>query len=269
MSDTNDTATGDTKAAGGGRDAQGRFAAGNRGGPGNPFARRTAAMRRAIAEAVTPQMLADLAAVMFKKGMAGDVAAAKLVFSYAAGRAAPPPDPDTLDADELAVRRNSTAGPEDMKALFERCPAWLLCAIAAVAAPQVQAHLETAFAQGVRRQGETEQRERERSPQEPGPYHGRLCDWAPDWLSLGIPHQALDVFCACPAWMPDMTGNDRMPEAYAELLRSVRSDLLDRLGAGDDPRQWLTSPDSKRDKRPGPAAARPGPDSGRPRSRAT
>ena len=268
MSDTNKAATGGTKAADGGRDAQGRFAAGNKGGPGNPFARRTAAMRKAIAEAVTPQMLADLAAVMFKKGMAGDVAAAKLVFSYAAGRAAPAPDPDTLDAHELAVRRGGVATAEDMKALFERCPAWLLCAVASVAAPQVHEHLRTAFAQGVRRQGETEQKGRQFAPEAPGPYPGYKAHWAPEWLKLGLPREALDLFCACPAWMPDYFGTDHVPEAYAELLRSVRRDLLDRLSKpGDDPRQWLTSADSKRDKQPGGAPARPGPNAGQARSR--
>ena len=63
--------------------ANGRFAKGNKGGPGNPFARRTAAMRKAIIDAVTPEQLAAIAAVMVKKAQEGDVAAAKLVFSYA------------------------------------------------------------------------------------------------------------------------------------------------------------------------------------------
>jgi hypothetical protein len=41
-----DTAPGTLpSAAGGGRDERGRFTAGNGGGPGNPFARRTAALR--------------------------------------------------------------------------------------------------------------------------------------------------------------------------------------------------------------------------------
>jgi hypothetical protein len=36
-----------------GRTADGRFAAGNKGGPGNPHARATAARRKALTEAVT------------------------------------------------------------------------------------------------------------------------------------------------------------------------------------------------------------------------
>src|SRR5262249_58296992 len=69
-----------------GRDGSGRFAAGNRGGPGNPFARQTAAARKAIADAVTAEQLAAIAAVMGKKALEGDVAAAEPGFSYAAGK---------------------------------------------------------------------------------------------------------------------------------------------------------------------------------------
>src|SRR4051794_25337929 len=192
--DNSDTASG--------RDKGGRFAAGNPGGPGNPFARRTAAARKAIAGAVTPEQLAAIAAVMVKKALEGDVAAAKLVFGYAAGKPGAAADPDTLDAHELATRRGNVASAEGMKALFEACPAWLLCAVAAVAAPLAQGHLQAALAQGLRRQGETEERERDRAPEEPGPYHGRMADWAPDWLRHGIPQAAEELFEACPAWMP-------------------------------------------------------------------
>jgi hypothetical protein len=273
MSDTNNgAATGDTNnTATNGRDSEGRFAAGNRGGPGNPFARHTAAMRKAIAEAVTAEDLAAIAAALLKKAREGDVAAAKLVFSYAAGRPAPAPDPDTLDAHELAVRRSGTATPEDMKALFERCPAWLLCAIASVAAPQVHEHLQTAFAQGVRRQGEVDVKGGRAAPEIPGPYHGRMkADWAPSWLRLGISDEVMNLFMECPAWMPDYFNTDREPFAYADVLRSVRHSLLDALPKSDaTPRHSATSADTKRDKRTGAPTARPGPDSGRARSRAT
>jgi hypothetical protein len=51
----------------------------------------------------------------------------------------------------------------------------------------------------VRRQGECERREQERAPDEPGPYHGRTSDWAPDWMKLGLPDNVSDLFEACPA----------------------------------------------------------------------
>ena len=259
MSDTiNGAATSDTnKAVGNGRDSQGRFAAGNRGGPGNPFARQTAAMRRAIADAVTGQDLADVAAAMLKRAKDGNVAAAKLLFSYAAGKAAPAPDPDTLDAHELAVRRGSVASAEDMKALFERCPAWLLCAIASVIAPRVEEHLHEAFARGVRRQGEVDEKGSKEAPGQAGPYHGWMkADWAPSSVGLGISEEVMNLFMECPAWMPDYLGTDREPFAYADVLRGVRRDLLDRLGADASPRHSATSDHGKRDKRPAASTAR-------------
>jgi hypothetical protein len=200
--------------------------------------------------------LAAIAAVMVQKALEGDVAAAKLVFTYAAGKPAPTPDPDTLDANELQVRRGNTASEQDVRTLFEECPAWLLCAIAAVVTPQVQAHLESTFAQGVRRQEESEQRDKKVSPDMPGPYPGRKADWAPDSVKQGISDELSELFEACPVWMPDVTGADRLPHAYADVLRSLRHSLLDSLAESNaDPRQSPTSTDSKRVKRPGAATA--------------
>src|ERR1700688_5007185 len=60
-------------------DARGRFTRGNKGGPGNPFARQAAALRQALTSAVTPQDVADIAAKLLEKAKQGDVPAAKLV----------------------------------------------------------------------------------------------------------------------------------------------------------------------------------------------
>jgi hypothetical protein len=62
-----------------GRDGRGRFAPGNPGGPGNPFARRSAALREALCEAVTEENLKDLARVLLLHAQGGDVPAAKLL----------------------------------------------------------------------------------------------------------------------------------------------------------------------------------------------
>ena len=82
------------------RDANGRFVKGNSGGPGNPFARQVAALRRALIDAITEEDIKDIATAMLIKARAGDVAAAKLVFSYVLGRPAEAPDPDRLDLDD-------------------------------------------------------------------------------------------------------------------------------------------------------------------------
>jgi hypothetical protein len=71
--------------ANGGRDNRGRFAAGNRGGPGNPHSRRVGQLRSAILEAISSEDIAEIFVGLSTAAKAGDVAAAKLVLSYSVG----------------------------------------------------------------------------------------------------------------------------------------------------------------------------------------
>ncbi len=61
-----------------GRDANGRFAKGNPGGPGPAFPRRVAELRAAILDAVTPADVVDVIRALVKAAKGGDVAAAKV-----------------------------------------------------------------------------------------------------------------------------------------------------------------------------------------------
>jgi len=70
-----------------GRDSNGRFTKGNRGGPGNPYARRVADFRRVLLEAVSDQDLHDIARTLVEKGKAGDVMAAREVLDRMLGKA--------------------------------------------------------------------------------------------------------------------------------------------------------------------------------------
>jgi hypothetical protein len=72
---------------GSGRDGSGRFAAGNPGGPGNPYARRVAALRSALVGAVTVDDMCELARGLLEKAKAGDMTAARLLLSYTVGTA--------------------------------------------------------------------------------------------------------------------------------------------------------------------------------------
>src|ERR1700680_4032660 len=83
-----------------GRDQRGRFAPGNRGGTGNPFARQVAGLRKAFLQGITVEDLAAIAAALLAKAKQGDVAAAKLVLAYAIGKPQATVDPDRLDVDE-------------------------------------------------------------------------------------------------------------------------------------------------------------------------
>jgi hypothetical protein len=98
MSDTTTTTPASPAA---GRDESGRFMKGNRGGPGNPFARKCAAFRAALMEALTDNDIKNIALRLRDDALAGDNAAAKLLFQYVIGKPQPAVNPDTLDVDEF------------------------------------------------------------------------------------------------------------------------------------------------------------------------
>ena len=104
----------------GGRNAAGRFAPGNPGGPGNPYARRVAALRAALLDAVSEEDLRALARSLVEKARGGDVAAAKLLLSYAVGR--PPSEVDLPITVEppLDLSKLSDAELDQLEKLTER-----------------------------------------------------------------------------------------------------------------------------------------------------
>jgi hypothetical protein len=84
-----------------GRENNGRFATGNTGGPGNPFARQVAALRKALINTVTEKDIADIIRRLIASAVSGDVAAARLVLSYAIGKPTPAHNPDQMNISEL------------------------------------------------------------------------------------------------------------------------------------------------------------------------
>lgn len=82
------------------RNAKGQFAPGNAGGPGNPFARQVAELRKTILAVVTPEVLASIMQALAAKAQQGDMAASKLLLEYTVGKPVPMSDPDRVDADE-------------------------------------------------------------------------------------------------------------------------------------------------------------------------
>jgi hypothetical protein len=83
-----------------GRDAKGRFAKGNPGGPGNPFARQVARLRSALVNRVTEADMDRIAEDLIVKAQLGDLAAVKLLFLYILGKPGAAVNPDTLDVEE-------------------------------------------------------------------------------------------------------------------------------------------------------------------------
>ena len=64
-----------------GHDARGRWAQGNPGGPGNPFARRVAALRKVIINRLTEEDLLAITEALLAKAKEGSVGAAKLLLA--------------------------------------------------------------------------------------------------------------------------------------------------------------------------------------------
>jgi hypothetical protein len=84
-----------------GRDEHGQFMKGNEGGPGNPFARQVAALRKRFLDATTPELFDEVFQILVKKMRAGDIQAIKLFLAYTIGKPAKAPEPDLLNQEEL------------------------------------------------------------------------------------------------------------------------------------------------------------------------
>src|SRR5262249_21618981 len=83
-----------------GRDETGRFTKGNKGGPGNPFARGVAALRKTLLSRITPERMEKLADRLYELAEGGNVQAIKLILSYTVGKPAETVNPDQLDVEE-------------------------------------------------------------------------------------------------------------------------------------------------------------------------
>jgi hypothetical protein len=120
------------------RDEQGRFGKGNRGGPGNPFARQVARLRKAALEAVSDQDVQEIIGALKEKAKAGDVAAAKLVLSYSVGKPAPTHDPDRLDRHEFDTLVGNTVPDEQSVKQVLHLPLEMLLKILHAALPALR-----------------------------------------------------------------------------------------------------------------------------------
>ncbi|HEV3445402.1 MAG TPA: hypothetical protein VG099_12215 [Gemmataceae bacterium] len=93
-------ATDDAPETTNGRDTHGKFAKGNAGGPGNPFARQVGRLRKVLLDCVTEEDMAAIGVKLIELARDDNVQAIKLLFSYTLGKPAPAVQPDQLDAEE-------------------------------------------------------------------------------------------------------------------------------------------------------------------------
>ncbi len=119
-----------------GKDAKGRFTKGNKGGPGNPFARRVAELRKLLLETVTEDDLREAMRQLVTKAREGDVAAIKLLLQYTVGKPAQTVEPDRMDLEELELYQEESK-PERATEALRGFPADMACELLRIALPCV------------------------------------------------------------------------------------------------------------------------------------
>jgi hypothetical protein len=90
-----------------GRDATGRFAPGNPGGPGNPYYRRQAQLKRLLLESVSEEDMQSVLQVLLGLAKSGDLAAIKLFLEYTVGKPAKDVDPDKEELHEWQLQQQT------------------------------------------------------------------------------------------------------------------------------------------------------------------
>ncbi len=108
----NENPTQAVPSASGERDRNGRFAAGNRGGPGNPFARQVAELRKAFVTTVTPSDMLRICQRLITQAILGDTPSIKILLGYVLGKFPDPVYPDAVDQDEIRLHARNLAMEE-------------------------------------------------------------------------------------------------------------------------------------------------------------
>jgi hypothetical protein len=119
------------------RDAQGRFTTGDRGGPGNPFARQVALLRQVLLQCVTADDMTAIAHKLIELAKVGNVQAIKLLFSYTLGKPAEAVQPDQLDIEEWELHKQTAAMMLELPQVVAAPEPSLPLAIARAARPVV------------------------------------------------------------------------------------------------------------------------------------
>jgi hypothetical protein len=90
-----------------GRDGQGRFTRGNPGGPGNPYYRRQAELKRQMLAHVTEVDVMSVMRVLLGLARSGDLAAIKLFLEYTVGKPSKEVDPDKEELHEWQLQQQT------------------------------------------------------------------------------------------------------------------------------------------------------------------
>ncbi len=94
----------------------------------NPYARRVAALRCAVLEAVTNEDMARIGQALQVKALDGHMPSAKLLFQHVLGKPPRGGDPDALDCEEWRLLSARPATPQSVQKLLESLPHHVACA---------------------------------------------------------------------------------------------------------------------------------------------
>jgi hypothetical protein len=121
-----------------GRTPDGKFAKGNPGGPGNPHARECARILQIMQAAIADEEILHLTRKLLELGLAGDVAAIKLILAYKIGKPQPAPLPDHLAHDGWSTYVKSAVKQADVLKVMQSPPAGMMYDIAQAMIPFVE-----------------------------------------------------------------------------------------------------------------------------------
>jgi hypothetical protein len=112
------SAAGDAAPRADGRSDDGRFYFKNPGGPGNPFARTVALLKKTLLKMVPPERLERMLEPILQMAEQGDKQALKLILPYLLGKPQIEPHPDRLDFLEWQTLREAAGWMQDVKSIL-------------------------------------------------------------------------------------------------------------------------------------------------------
>jgi hypothetical protein len=119
------------------RDAQGRFAKGNRLSTGNPHARHCARMLEMFRNAITDDEMFQLCRLLFEKARGGDLGALKMIWQYKIGKPTAAPNPDMIERDEWNNYQTDVMTLDEVKQVLAGLPSSVGNAVVSTTRPQL------------------------------------------------------------------------------------------------------------------------------------
>jgi hypothetical protein len=144
------------------QDAKGRFTKNNPGGPGNPFARQVAQLRKRLLDRLSAEQLDAIADKLIELAKDGHVQAIKLLFSYTLGKPAEAVQPDQLDIEEWNTFRETAAMAGELPGIMATPDPSFPLALVRAARPGVASDLTRELRDTLRAGEEREQRQQRR-----------------------------------------------------------------------------------------------------------